>query len=242
MSEIKRIVDESSSFYDKSFLTFDYKLADYNYLTLKPFFKGTLALELGPASGYMTKHLVNDFKQLHVVEGSGALLAQIPDYNNVEKTHALFEDFETTNRYDTIIMGHVLEHVFDPRLVLRKVFSWLKDDGVFLASVPNAKSIHRLVAVEMGLLSSIYELNDRDRELGHYRVYDLDSLCADVEASGFFVQEKGGIFLKPLSNGQIEKNWTNEMMDGFYKLGKKFPQNCAEIFVVCGKRGISALD
>jgi len=235
MNDIKKGIDESSSFYEKSFLSFDYKLADYNYLTLKPFFQGDLALELGPASGYMTKHLVNDFKNLHIIEGSELLLKEIPDYSNVKKTYSLFEDFETDVRYDTIIMSHVLEHVSDTLMVLNKIKAWLKEDGVFLVSVPNAKSIHRLAAVEMGMLTSIYELNSRDKELGHYRVYDLDSLTNDIQFAGFTIREKGGIFLKPLSNGQIENNWNDQMIDGFYKLGKKFKENCAEIYAVCGK-------
>ena len=41
--------------------------------------------------------------------------------------------------------------------------------------------------------------------------------------------------MKPVSNGQIDGNWTDQMIDGFYKLGKKFPEFCAEIFVVCTK-------
>ena len=53
--------------------------------------------------------------------------------------------------------------------------------------------------------------------------------------SGFQVIDSGGIFLKPLSNGQIDANWDEKMMDGFYALGKKFQDNCAEIFVVCSK-------
>jgi 2-polyprenyl-3-methyl-5-hydroxy-6-metoxy-1,4-benzoquinol methylase len=235
MDDVKKRVEESASFYNSSILNFDYRLAEFNFRSLKPFFKGQLALELGPASGYMTKFLINEFKEVHLVEGSKDLLDQIPDYANVVKNHSLFEDFETQMKYDTIIMSHVLEHVSDPISVLKKIHNWLKDDGVFLVSVPNAKSIHRLVAVEMGLLESEYELNSRDKELGHYRVYDLELLKSHLVCSNFKVQEDGGVFFKPLSNGQIEKNWDEKMIEGFYKLGKRFKNSCAEIFVVSTK-------
>lgn len=235
MSDIKKKVDNSSGFYSKSFLGFDYKLADFNYLTLKPFFKGSLALEIGPASGYMTKHLVNDFETLHLLEGSTSLIQEIPDYPNVKKFNSLIEEYQTNLKYKTIIMGHVLEHISDPIFALNKINNWLHPNGVFLVSVPNAKSIHRLVAVEMGLLPTIYDLNQRDIELGHYRVYDMDSLKSDITNSGFKIRETGGVFLKPISNGQIESNWNEQMIDGFYKVGKMFQEYCAEIFVVCGK-------
>jgi trans-aconitate methyltransferase len=235
MSKIKQKVEDAAAFYNQSILNFDYQLAEFNFLSLKPFFKGSLALELGPASGYMTKLLVNEFDKLHIVEGSESLLKQIPEYPNVKKFHSLFENFETKDRYDTIIMSHVLEHIEDPVTVLKKIYNWLDANGTFLVSVPNAKSIHRMVAVEMGLLTSIYELNSRDHELGHYRVYDLDILKDHLTTVGFKVKETGGVFLKPLSNGQIEKNWGPEMINGFYKVGKYFQEYCAEIFVVCTK-------
>ena len=235
MNDLKKRVNASSNFYKESILNFDYQLAKYNFESLKPFFKGKTALELGPASGYMTKDLVDEFETLHVVEGSESLLKEIPDYPNVIKYHSLFEDFETTQKYDSIIMSHVLEHIENPGLVLKKIYEWLEDDGAFLVSVPNAKSIHRLVAVQMGMLTSEYDLNARDHELGHFRVYDMNTLCAQMVEAGFKVHEKGGVFLKPLSNGQIENNWTPEMIEGFYKVGKYFQEYCAEIFVVCSK-------
>jgi len=235
MDHLKEKVDQAADFYSQSFLNFDYQLADFNFQSLKPFFKGKKALELGPASGYMTRSLVNEFDSLDSVEGSESLLKQIPDYPNVRKFHAYFEEFETAEKYDTIIMSHVLEHIESPDLVLSKIYNWLHPDGVFLVSVPNAKSIHRMVAVEMGLLKSVYELNARDHELGHYRVYDMDTLKIHVREAGFTVKDAGGIFLKPVSNAQIEQNWTQEMILGFYKAGKLFSENCAEIFLVCTK-------
>lgn len=235
MDAVKQKVIESSNFYADSFLNFDYSLADYGFKTLQPFFKGKTALEVGPASGYMTKYLVKEFETLDLVEGSEELLNQIPDYPNVSKNHAMIEEFEPTKKYDTIIMSHVLEHVHDPVAILQRIRTWLKDDGVFLVAVPNAKSIHRMVAVQMGLLKNEYELNERDHSLGHYRVYDTANLKKDVLAAGYSIIEAGGYYLKPLTNGQIEKNWTPEMIEGFYNVGKFFPENCAEIFIICSK-------
>jgi SAM-dependent methyltransferase len=231
----KEIVNQSSHFYNDTILEIDIILSEYNLKTFLPFFKGKKALELGPATGYMTKHLVKSFDELHLVEGAKNLLEQIPDYPNVKKYHAFFEEFETNEKFDTIIMSHVLEHIADPGLVLAKIYDWLEDDGVFLVSVPNAKSIHRMVAVEMGILKNIYTLNDRDKELGHFRVYDMALLQNHLQAANFKVSETGGIFLKPLSNQQMQDSWTKQMIEGFFKVGKHFKENCAEIFAVCKK-------
>lgn len=235
MDNYKYKVRESAKFYNDSFISFDFKLAEFNYLTIKDYFKGKVALELGPAIGQMTKYLAKHFDKLHVVEGSKELLRQIPNFINVIKHHSFFEEFKTDIKFDTIIMGHVLEHIKYPIEILKSVYKWLEEDGVLVISVPNAKSLHRLAAVEMGLLESEYDLNKRDYELGHYRVYDLQTLKRHATQAGFKVFESGGIFLKPVSNKQIEANWDEKMINGFYKLGKSFPQNGAEIFIVCIK-------
>jgi SAM-dependent methyltransferase len=235
MGNFKNKVKDSAKFYSNSFLDFDFKLTELNYMSIKPYFRGDKALELGPALGQMTKFLVDDFSIIHLVEGSKDLLDQIPDYKNVIKHHSFFEEFETDLKFDTIIMSHVLEHIEKPIDVLKHVSKWLSDNGVLIISVPNAKSFHRLVAVEMGLLKNEYELNQRDHELGHYRVYDLTTLKKDVSSADLKIIDEGGIFFKPLSNIQIQNNWTEAMIDGFYKLGKKFPDYCAEIFVICSK-------
>ena len=180
----------------------------------------------------MTKHLVSDFKTLHLVEASEHLANQVPNYPNVIVHRSMFEDFTTDEKFDTIVMSHALEHVEQPVELMIKIRSWLASGGVFIVVVPNAKSIHRIVGVKMGLLQSLYELNERDISLGHYRIYDAESLLRDIIAAGLIVRNNGGSFLKPVSNAQIEEHWTAEMIEGFYEAGKEFPDNCAELFMV----------
>ncbi len=87
----------------------------------------------------------------------------------------------------------------------------------------------------MGLLNSVYELNARDHELWHYGVYGMDLLKAHITEAGFKINETGCTFLKPVSIGQIDRYWTPEMIQGLYKAGRYFPENCAKIYVVSVK-------
>jgi hypothetical protein len=236
MSNILDKVEESSKFYHSNMLNIDYKLVQFCYHTLKPHFRGKIACELGPSTGYMTEYLLNDFEELDVIEGAKNLLDQIPEHKKLRKYHSLFEEFVPTRKYDTLIMNHVLEHIENPVELLKKLSSWIHEDGVFLIGVPNAKSFHRMAAVQMGLLTAESDLNERDKELGHYRVYDMPTLISHAENAGLRVIDSGGIFLKFLSNAQIEKVFTNEMLEAYYKLGQNFPHNASEIYIVCKNR------
>jgi hypothetical protein len=233
------LMDESarvatvSDWYLQEQLDFDKRLIGFRYKTLKPFFIGPEGLELGPAEGQMTQFLINDFERLTVVEGAKQLIDRIPDYQNILKINCLFEEFEPDRAYNTIIMEHILEHVENPVELMIRVRSWLAHDGKLLLGVPNGNSIHRLAAVKMGLLKNQCELNKRDLAQGHRRVYVRESLLEDILAAGLSIVSMGGVFFKPLSNQQIQDNWTEEMIQGFFELGKDFQEYTADLYAVC---------
>lgn len=224
-----------ANFYQGDKLGLDIKLVEVGFLTFEPFFSGVSCLELGPATGYMTKHLVGSFSSVTAVEGSKTLIDQIPNYSNLKKVNCLFEDFVPSEKYDTIIINHVLEHLEDPVSVLMKAYDWLNKDGICIVGVPNAKSFHRLAAVKMGLLVSEYDLNSRDLELGHYRVYDLELLKSHMEQANFKIKFESGLFIKFLSNAQIESFLDDRVVEAYFDLAHDFYQNSAEIFVIAHK-------
>lgn len=194
-------------------------------------------LEMGPAEGLMTDILYPHFKDYTVTDGAEKFVNQLKQrHPGIKGYVSLFENFENPVTYQNIILGHVLEHVENPVLILQKCRNMLDRarGGVILASVPNCNSIHRQAAVEMGLLSSVDELNDTDRQNGHRRVYSYEKLKADFQAAGLAIQKSGGYWLKPLSNKQIEESWNEEMIRAFMKLGEKYPEIAAEIYVVAG--------
>jgi 2-polyprenyl-3-methyl-5-hydroxy-6-metoxy-1,4-benzoquinol methylase len=184
----------------------------------------------------MTELLYPYFKDYTVVDGADIFVEQIikrhPKINGVV---SLFEDYKPDRKYDNIILGHVLEHVEKPREILMECYSWLKDDGVILAAVPNCDSIHRQAAVKMGLLDSVKQLNEMDQYHGHRRVYDRIEFRDDFCGAGFKIIKEGGYWLKPLSNKQMEDAWTDEMISAFMELGEKYPDIAAEMYIVAGK-------
>lgn len=43
--------------------------------------------------------------------------------------------------FDLILMHHVLEHLYDPKTMLKKIKRWLKSEGILLLAVPNFNSL-----------------------------------------------------------------------------------------------------
>jgi 2-polyprenyl-3-methyl-5-hydroxy-6-metoxy-1,4-benzoquinol methylase len=226
-------IESLSNWYLKEQIDFDKRLIKYRYQTIQPKLVGTRVLELGPAEGEMTQFLIDDFDNLTIIEGSSDLLKLIPNHQKLEKIHSLFENFKPKELFDSIILEHILEHVDNPVDLLIRAKDWLAPGGRIFIGVPNGNSFHRLAAVKMGLLQYPCQLNSKDIELGHRRVYTPETFQIEIEKSSLSILEIGGVYFKPLSNSQIQKNWTEEMIQGFYELGKSFPKNAAEIYAVC---------
>jgi len=208
-------------------------MVGYSYEVLSRHIGSGSILELGPAEGIMTGHLAKRSQPLTVVEGALVFCDSIRErFPEVEVFHSLFEDFRPTKKYDSIILGHVLEHVEDPVGVLGLVREWLSPGGKVLAAVPNARSVHRQAAVEMGLLRCEEAMNEADIHHGHRRVFNPESFRQIFRESGLQIELFGGYWLKPVSNYQIEESWTSEMLAAFVRLGERYPDIAAEIYII----------
>jgi 2-polyprenyl-3-methyl-5-hydroxy-6-metoxy-1,4-benzoquinol methylase len=197
--------------------------------------RGTRCLEVGAAVGITTEYLSRRFESVVVIEPATryAALVRSRALPNVTVMECLFEDFQADLTFDTIVLAHLLEHVADPRGVLRSAIRLLQPDGVILITVPSAGSLHRQLGVLLGMLGSVTDLTPADHSLGHRRVYDVSSLRSELEGAGLKVKKLTGNFCKPLSNAQMGQ-LPAETQAAFLKLGDHLPAEFAsELVAVC---------
>ncbi len=206
----------------------------YSFTVANRYLVGTNLLELGPAEGVMTELLAATGKKMTLVEGSRLFCADLRTrFPQANVVHALFEEFQSNEVFDNIILGHVLEHVQDPVNILSRAKQWLKPNaGRLFAAVPNARSLHRQAAVIMRLLSQEDALNDMDIHHGHRRVFNPESFRNCFYQAGLTIDIFGGYWLKPVSNHQIQESWTDAMLNAFMQLGERYPDIAGEIYVV----------
>jgi len=218
---------------------FNAQLIDMRFRSLKEWVDPkSSCLELGSADGRMTERLLEHAPDLTAVDGSPAYCERLEEkFPELEVVCSLFEEFLPEKKYQTIILGHVLEHVEDPVAILRHVCDHLlAPGGTAIISVPNANSMHRQVGVVMGLLEKTTDLNEADLRIGHRRVYTFETLTNDIVEAGLLVEAKQGVFLKPVSNYQIESDWSDELIEAYYQLGKQYNELCADLMVVARKQ------
>ncbi len=134
----------------------------------------------------------------------------------------MFEDFDPGPVYDAVLALHVMEHVDAPRDLMARVRGWLAPGGALVVVVPNRHSLHRRLAVLMGIQDRLDDLSPRDHLVGHRRVYGLDTLGEDLRAAGFAVSEEFGFTLKTVPNAMM-LDWPPDLMDALTAISPDLP-------------------
>ena len=140
--------------------------------------------------------------------------------------------------FDAVLLSGLLHETAAPDVLLSAAVSALTPGGHLLASVPNARSFHRLLAVEAGLIPAPQTLSPRDKALGHPVVFDAEGLLALAKAAGLTGLTLDGYLFKPFTHAQMELLLDAEspalrdcLVDGLIALGAHFPDHAAEICV-----------
>lgn len=192
-------------------------------------------LELGIGHGYTTHRFSQFFSQHVVVDGSASVIEQFkeqfPDCT-AKVVESYFENFEPGQQFDVIVLGFILEHVSDPKAILQRFKQFLKPGGRCFVSVPNGESLHRRFGHAAGLLEDMMALGSGDLELGHERLYSVDSLTRELDACGYSVVRKEGIFLKPMTTKQLlSLQLEPKIVQAMCEVGIDYPElSCGLLF------------
>jgi 2-polyprenyl-3-methyl-5-hydroxy-6-metoxy-1,4-benzoquinol methylase len=215
-------------------------------------------LDLACGDGLLTAQFCRHFSRVVGVDASSAHIKKARERcPQADFYVSMIEEIETDEKFDTVAMLCLLEHVVDPVEVLRSATIHLKPGGRVIAQVPNALAINRRIGRLMGVIENEYELSQWDIEVAaHRRYYDMQSLVTDFTKAGLNVISTGGIFYKILSTPQMEwflknglwdsdefgwggadklKDWRWEFCKACYKVGKEKPEDC-NIIYVCGAK------
>lgn len=192
---------------------------------------GGSLLELGVGHGFCSLRLAGHFRKHVIIEGSGQIIktfkSKIGESENIEIIETFFEDFNTEEKFDVILMGFILEHVDDPNLIIDKFKGFLKPNGSIFITVPNAHALNKRLGYEAGMIADLNKLSEADLALGHKRHFSVDSLRSMVEKNGCRIERMEGLFLKPITTQQIyDLKLTEEILQAMLKVGVNYPDLC----------------
>ena len=192
-------------------------------------------MDVGCGDGLLTEKMAERYSRVTGIDGSAEKIEAARRRVPAAEFHAaMFEEFESVEAFDSVVMINFLEHVADPVACVAKARSLLAEGGELVAFVPNALSLNRRLGVARGIIGDCYELSEADLKVGHRRFYDGKTLAEDFVRGGMNPVDVGGIFLKPLPNAQM-MSWSPELLEALYIVGEELPDYCGLIYVRAAK-------
>jgi GT2 family glycosyltransferase/glycosyltransferase involved in cell wall biosynthesis/2-polyprenyl-3-methyl-5-hydroxy-6-metoxy-1,4-benzoquinol methylase len=195
--------------------------------------KGKYVLEIGCATGYMTRYLKEELGcrvfcvEIDPVSGEKARSyceeLVIADVEGLDFIEAVGD-----RRFDVVIMADVIEHLKDPRSLLGKLRDFIGESGFILFSVPNGA--HGSVALE--LLDGKWEYRDEgllDRT--HLHFFDKDSLSSLLDETGFLISRLDRVIIHPRDT-EMKTPWDSYPRDITAYLEKVNPEYQTYQFIV----------
>ncbi len=176
--------------------------------------RGKRVLDLGCRDGTMTKYFTKGNTVLGVdIDKRLLAICKKNLYINTRQFDLNSRNWPfTANSFDVIVAGEILEHLYFPKEVIKKVFRILKPGGIFVGSVPNAFHILERVRFLKGQIPN--SISDPT----HLNVFSISiirnvfkSIFPDVEVHALTV-------------------------DKFHFLAKSFPDLFADDIVFVGKK------
>jgi len=137
--------------------------------------------------------------------------------------------------FDVVVVSSLLHEVPDPQALLAAVRSVCGASTVVHVNVPNVGSLHRLLAVEMGLIESVFEPSETERRFQRNTRFDRDTFHRTLAAAGFRIVEDGSYFVKPFTHHQMQQMLDagiidQRVIDGLDRLADLLPALGAELF------------
>jgi acetyltransferase-like isoleucine patch superfamily enzyme/ubiquinone/menaquinone biosynthesis C-methylase UbiE len=225
-------------------LQFEKVLHDYRYQKIVEVIEAhphSRILEIGSGPTALFKQ-IKDFDKMTVVEPRDIFFKEVQSLgaqdNRITFVHDYFENVVDTLKqesFDIVIVGGFLHEIDDTDKILQAIKKVCAPHTVVHSYVPNARSFHRLLALEMGLINSLYQMSDNDILFNRRIIFDQKSYNQLFEINGFEALESGSYFIKPFSHKQmhelISKNIIQpSVMDGLSKMISHLPDLGAELF------------
>jgi SAM-dependent methyltransferase len=243
---MRNLTDYTSNYIDQPFENIQVGYRKKMVLELLKNQRHKNILEVGCGLDPFFNHY-NDFEKIVIIEPSTIFYNNAGNAirNNQDLTSrvTLINDYLENSinelskyEFDYIIISCLLHEIENVSLFFEKLRHLLKKETIVHIDVPNAYSFHRVLAFEMGLIDSVFDMSATNLQFQQQRVCDLKSLSKLIIEQDFEIIGSGSYFLKPFTHKQMSelikhKIIDKNVLDGFYKMTKYIPDMGSEIYV-----------
>ncbi|MDB5185588.1 MAG: Two-component response regulator [Candidatus Saccharibacteria bacterium] len=143
-------------------------------------------LDLGCWDGSYASRYKKKTNKVYGVESS-VTAAKQAEKKGIEVSQGDFMEITPfpKEKFDIVIAGEIIEHVFDTDLFIQKIADQLKDGGTLVITTPNVASLPRRIMLMLGINPVLENRVIVDVTAGHIRYFTFAELHKLLEDHGF---------------------------------------------------------
>lgn len=139
--------------------------------------------------------------------------------------------------FDVILINSLLHELAEPKKLLNSLHGYCHSSTRILINVPNAHSLHRLLAVHMGIQKSPEVLSEFNLKFQQSRVFTIETLTELISQCEYKIIHTETSFLKPFTHTQMQEMLDKEyihskIIEGLYSMSNQMPEQGSEIFMI----------
>jgi 2-polyprenyl-3-methyl-5-hydroxy-6-metoxy-1,4-benzoquinol methylase len=192
-------------------------------------------LDLGCATGLMAEEVLAACPEIAYmgIDHSDYYLekARAKNLTNAEFMKADLNQLSVSEkRWDHVLLTNIIHEVDQPAVLISQCAGLLAAGGQIHLTLQNPASVHRLTALDLGLIPTLDTISVRGERFATKRMMFQAELEGLVAGAGFKVEESSGIFLKPFPNEMLEL-LEQDMLSALELAGRHFPKHSAMNYV-----------
>jgi len=239
---MRNIGNYTKEYIDKNHYSFEKYQVEYrrnNLLNIIDKYKPKTILEIGCGTEPLFQY-IEKFENFVTVEPSKEfykIACNLKRQPNIKIINDFIENIDLNEKFDMISISSLLHEIKDSAKIINSIKRYLHVDSIIYANVPNARSFHRLLAYESGLIENIHEKSENQKKFQQAHTFDLNSFQQLFKENDYKITEKGSYFIKPFAHSQmaalLEKDIISEkVIDGLDNMAKYCPDLGSEIYII----------
>lgn len=185
---------------------------------------GDRVLEFGCATGLMTARFAERDVTIHALERSEGYVERARSRALPRTTihHGSIFAWTPPGRFEHIVAANLINELEQPAAFLAHCREHLAPGGLLHLTANNPRSLHRLVAREMGLLDDLHAVSGRGARFPSTPLFAAEEIEDMAREAGLICLHRDGIVVKPLTNGQLAE-LPDAVIDGLDALTRELP-------------------
>jgi trans-aconitate methyltransferase len=203
-------------------------------------------VEVGCGNNSITTYLKN-FKRAMIIEPVKELLEKnllkAESDERLSGFHGYLTNFKQSSneKFDVCVLSSLLHEIPNQSEMLIDCWNLLNPGGKLVVNVPNAMSLHRILALNKGLIGSVFEISQTQKRMQQLSPpFSTESLEHLIRSNGFSIQRIYTVIPKPFDHQSMSDFLTLGIFsEGFLEqlnmMSEVFEPFGSEIMAICIK-------